>query len=44
MFLLSDFDEDVTVNYTVRYRTVYVDFVISPNYQNLYVDTPQAVT
>ena len=44
VFLLSDFDEDVTVNYTVRYRTVYVDFVISPNYQNLYVDTPQAVT
>ena len=44
VFILSDFDEDVTVQYTTRYRTVYVHFSISPNYQNMYVDTPQALT
>ena len=44
IFVLSDFTGDVTVTYTTRYRTVYVDFVISPNYQGMFVDSPQAVT
>ena len=44
VFILSDFDEDVTVQYTTRYRTVQVHFSITPNYQNMYVDTPQALT
>ena len=29
VFILSDFDEDVTVDFTTRYRTMQVNFVIS---------------
>lgn len=43
-FILSGFAGDVTVNFTTRFRTVYIDYVISPNWNNNYVVTPQAVT
>ena len=44
VFILSDFDEDVTVDFTTRYRTMQVNFVISPNANAMYVDTPVSVT
>ncbi len=43
-FILSHFDSDVTVNFTTRFRTVYIDYMITPNWNNHYLVTPQAVT
>ncbi len=42
--ILSGIEEDITVTYTTRFRTVQIDYVISPNYQNNYLVTPQYVT
>ena len=44
IFVLSQFSGDVTVNFTTRFRTVYINYVISPNWNNNYIETPQAVT
>lgn len=44
IFILSDFDGDVTVDYTTRLMTMQVNFNIKPNYQNNFLDTPQKVT
>ena len=43
-FILSQFEGDVTVHFTTRFRTLYIDYVISPNWNNNYLVTPQAVT
>lgn len=42
--ILSGIEEDITVNYTTRFRTVRIDYVISPNWQDNYLVTPQYVT
>ena len=44
IFILSQISGDVTVSFTTRFRTVYIDYVISPNWNNNYIVTPQAVT
>lgn len=41
--ILSDFDEDVTINFTTRFRTLYITYSIK-NYNNSWIVTPQAVT
>lgn len=42
--ILSDFTQDVEIHFTTRFRSVRIDYVISPNYQGNLLTTPQYVT